>query len=55
MYVFLPDPGSSPEKLMGIMTGDKWERVTRPGFEDGMEPLFCQRSNWNPVWGWKSR
>ena len=34
MYVFLPDPGSSPEKLVGIMTGDKWERVTRPGFED---------------------
>ena len=34
MYVFLPDPGSSPEKLVGIMNGDKWERVTRPGFED---------------------
>ena len=34
MYVFLPDPGSSPEKLVGIMTGDKWERVTKPGFED---------------------
>jgi serine protease inhibitor len=34
MYVFLPDPGSGPEKLVGIMTGDKWERVTRPGFED---------------------
>jgi len=34
MYVFLPDPGSSPEKLVGIMTGDKWESVTRPGFED---------------------
>jgi len=34
MYVFLPDPGSSPEKLVAIMTGDKWERVTRPGFED---------------------
>ena len=34
MYVFLPDPSSSPEKLVGIMTGEKWERVTRPGFED---------------------
>jgi len=33
MYVFLPDPGSSPEKLVEIMTGDKWDRVTRPGFE----------------------
>ena len=34
MYVFLPDPGSSPDKLLGIMNGDKWERITRPGFED---------------------
>ena len=34
MYVFLPDPGSSPEKLLDIMNGDKWERITRPGFED---------------------
>jgi len=34
MYVFLPDPGSSPAKLVNIMTGDKWERVTKPGFED---------------------
>jgi serpin B len=33
MYVFLPDPGSNPAKLVSIMTGDKWERVTRPGFE----------------------
>lgn len=34
MYVFLPDPGSSPEKLLSIMNGDKWDRVTLPGFED---------------------
>jgi len=34
MYVFLPDPGSSPEKLLGIIDGDKWERITKPGFED---------------------
>jgi serpin B len=33
MYVFLPDPGSSPEKLIGIMNGDTWQRVTEPGFE----------------------
>lgn len=33
MYVFLPDAGSSPEKLIGIMTGDTWQRVTKPGFE----------------------
>ena len=32
MYVFLPDAGSSPEKLIGIMTGDTWQRVTEPGF-----------------------
>jgi len=34
MYVFLPDAGSSPEKLIGIMTGDTWQRVTKPGFSD---------------------
>ncbi|MGD0813783.1 MAG: serpin family protein [Verrucomicrobiota bacterium] len=34
MYVFLPDAGSSPEKLLGIMNGDKWQRVTEPGFSD---------------------
>jgi serpin B len=32
MYVFLPDAGSSPEKLIGIMNGDSWQRVTEPGF-----------------------
>jgi serpin B len=34
MYVFLPDVGSSPEKLIGIMNGDAWQRVTEPGFRD---------------------
>lgn len=32
MYVFLPDPGSSPAKLLQIMNGDNWRRVTMPGF-----------------------
>lgn len=32
MYIFLPDAGSSPEKLVSIMTGDTWQRVTEPGF-----------------------
>lgn len=34
MYVFLPDASSSPEKLLGIMNGDKWQRVTEPGFSE---------------------
>ena len=34
MYVFLPDAGSSPEKLLGIMSGDTWQRVTEPGFSE---------------------
>jgi len=34
MYVFLPDPNSSPEKLLGIMNGDTWQRVTKPGFNE---------------------
>ena len=34
MYVFLPDPGSSPARLLQIMNGDAWRRVTMPGFSD---------------------
>lgn len=34
MYIFLPDEGSSPDKLLSIMNGDTWQRVTRPGFSD---------------------
>jgi serpin B len=34
MYVFLPDPGSSPGKLLQIMNGDNWRRVTMPGFSE---------------------
>ncbi len=34
MYVFLPDPGSSPAKLLQIMNGDNWQRVTMPGFSE---------------------
>jgi serpin B len=32
MYVFLPDTGSSPAKLVQIINGDNWRRVTMPGF-----------------------
>jgi serine protease inhibitor len=34
MYVFLPDTNSSPEKLLGLMNGETWGRVTRPGFNE---------------------
>lgn len=34
MYVFLPDPGHSPAKLLQIMNGDKWRNVTMPGFSE---------------------
>jgi len=34
MYVFLPGPGSSPSKLLELMNGDKWRRVTVPGFTE---------------------
>jgi serpin B len=32
MYVFLPDENSSLEKLLDVLNGDKWKRVTKPGF-----------------------
>lgn len=34
MYIFLPDENSSPEKLLSIMNGDNWQRITKPGFND---------------------
>lgn len=34
MYVFLPDAGSNPAKLLQIMNGDNWQRVTLPGFSE---------------------
>jgi serpin B len=43
MYVFLPDPGSSPEKLLQIMNGDNWRRVTMPGFAEHEGRLVLPR------------
>jgi serine protease inhibitor len=43
MYVFLPDAGSSPEKLLSIMSGDTWQRVTRPGFSERQGMLVLPR------------
>jgi serine protease inhibitor len=34
MYVFLPDPGLSPMKLLQILNGNKWRNVTMPGFNE---------------------
>ena len=33
MYIFLPDKDSSPEKLLAIMNGDNWRRITVPRFK----------------------
>ncbi len=43
MYVFLPDAGSSPEKLLAIMNGDNWQRVTVPGFSQREGTLVLPR------------
>ena len=44
MYVLLPDPDSSLEKLLSILNGEDWQRVILPGFnnnEGTLElPLF---------------
>jgi serpin B len=34
MYIFLPDENSSPEKLLSLINGDNWQRITKPGFSD---------------------
>jgi serpin B len=43
MFVFLPDPDSSPQKLLSIMSGDKWQRVTRPGFTERQGTVVLPR------------
>jgi serpin B len=43
MDVFLPDAGSSPEKLIGIMSGGTWQRVTQPGFSEREGNLVLPR------------
>jgi len=43
MYVFLPDANSSPEKLLAIMNGDNWQRITKPGFSEHQGILMLPR------------
>ncbi|HEY4415826.1 MAG TPA: serpin family protein [Verrucomicrobiae bacterium] len=43
MYVFLPDTNSSPEKLLAIMSGDTWQRITKPGFNEKKGTLELPR------------
>ena len=50
MYVFLPDAGSSPEKLVSIMTGDTWQRVTKPGFSERQGTLVLPRFRLDTGW-----
>src|SRR6185437_6991378 len=40
MYIFLPDENSSPEKLLEVLNGDKWQRITKPGFHDQQGTLI---------------
>jgi serine protease inhibitor len=43
MYVFLPDANSSPEKLLALMHGGNWERITLPGFSERHGTLILPR------------
>jgi len=43
MYVFLPDAGSSPQKLLAIMNADSWQRITLPGFSEQEGHLVLPR------------
>jgi serpin B len=43
MYVFLPDKDSSPEKLLAIMNGGNWQRITLPGFSERKGTLVLPR------------
>jgi serine protease inhibitor len=43
MYVFLPDLNSSPEQLLGILDGDRWQHVTKPGFSQNLGMLVLPK------------
>jgi serpin B len=43
MYIFLPDANSSPEKVLAIMHGGNWERITLPGFSERNGTLVLPR------------
>jgi serpin B len=43
LYVFLPDANSNAEELLGIMSGDTWQRVTEPGFSGRQGTLVLPR------------
>ena len=43
MYVFLPHANSSPEKLLAIMHGDNWQKITVPGFSQSNGTLVLPR------------
>ncbi len=47
MYVFLPDTNSSPEDLLSILNGDKWRRITKPGFSDRYGTLVLPKFKLN--------
>lgn len=32
MYIFLPDVHTTPETILGILSGESWQRVTKSGF-----------------------
>jgi serpin B len=43
MYVFLPETNSRPEKLLSIMSGNTWNRITKPGFSEKEGMLMLPR------------
>ena len=43
MYVFLPDAGSSPERLINIENGNSWQWFIAPGFSDRKGTLVLPR------------
>ncbi|HMD54211.1 MAG TPA: serpin family protein, partial [Phycisphaerae bacterium] len=47
MYVFLPDTNSSPKNLLNILNGDKWRRITKPGFSDRYGKLVLPKFKLN--------
>ena len=50
MYVFLPDSSSNPENILGMISGDAWQREIKPGFRARREPSCCPSSRSSTAW-----
>jgi serine protease inhibitor len=43
MYVLLPDSGSGPENILGLLSSDTWQREIKPGFRSAQGTIVLPK------------